>query len=167
MTLGIQRTPDGYRIEISRDVEAPRDVLWGLLADTTRWPDWGPTVEAVECHDRFIGRGTRGRVRISGGITGLWLPFEITSCADYRWTWSVGPPSAGGPFAAFDLAPRIPATGHRVESVTTNAERDGSNRMPDDEHCRVVFELPPLAVGYIPLCERALVKLDLLAARDV
>jgi hypothetical protein len=61
-------------------------------------------------------------------VLGITVPFEIVACEPYRWTWRVA---------------RIPATGHRVEPL-------GENR------CRVVFEVPVLAVGYIPVCRRAL-----------
>jgi hypothetical protein len=38
----------------------------------------------------------------------------------------------------------VPATGHRVESVGV------------DDQCRVAFEVPLLAAGYVPVCRRAL-----------
>lgn len=59
---------------------------------------------------------------------GIWLPFEIVSCEPYRWTWRV----AG-----------VPATGHRIEVLS-------------EESCRVIFELSPIAVVYVPVCQRAL-----------
>jgi uncharacterized protein YndB with AHSA1/START domain len=158
MTLGLQRTPDGYRIEVCRSIDAPRDVLWDLLTDTTRWADWGPSIEAVDCRDRYIQRGVRGRVRMNDRIGSVWIPFRITSCADYRWSWTVGPPS----FGAFDLAPHVPATGHRIEDDPNQEENE-----EEAESYRVVFETPPLAAGYAVVCERALVKLDRIAAREI
>lgn len=76
--------------------------------------------------------------RIRAGSTGrLWtvggleLPFEITTCEDHRWRWRV----AG-----------VSATGHRVEN--------------GDQGCRVVFELPAIAAGYVPVCWVALSRID-------
>lgn len=155
MTFGLQRTPDGYRIESSRTIDAPREVLWNLLTDTTRWSDWGPTIEAVDCRDRYIQRGVRGRVQVIDGIGGVWIPFRITAYSDYRWSWTVGPPSAG----AFDLAPHVPATGHRIE--------DDPDTETETDSCRVVLEVPPLAAGYAVVCERTLIKLDRIAAREI
>jgi hypothetical protein len=126
--IGIERTPDGRRLVVSRHVDAERDAAWDLLTDTERWTEWGPSVRAVDCKTRYIEAGTTGRVRIPGGI---WVPFEITTCADYRWTWRVA---------------RVPATGHRVEE-------DGGG-------CRVGFEIPVLASGYAPVCVRALGKIE-------
>jgi len=127
-------TPDGRRLELSSVIDAPADVVWSLFTDTDDWPDWGPTIAAVELDDAEttrIAAGTTGRVRVAG----VWVPFSITTCADHRWTWSVA---------------HVPATGHRVEPL-------GPGR------CRAVFELSPLAVGYAPVCRVALRRLDRLA----
>lgn len=160
MTHGFQRTPDGYRIEISRTIDAPRDVLWNLLTDTARWSDWGPSIKAVDCRDRYIQRGARGRVRVVGGIGGVWIPFRITACARYRWSWTVGPPSVG----AFDLAPHVPATGHRIEEIPDQDDEQEAKNKTDSY--RVVLEIPPLAAGYAIVCKRALIKLDRIAAGE-
>jgi len=122
--IGLERTPAGRRLVVARDVDASPDAAWKLLTDTERWPEWGPSVRAVESSSRVIDGETTGRVQVPGG---LWLPFEVTSCVDRRWTWRVA---------------RIPATGHFVE------ERPGG--------CRVGFELAILASGYAPVCARAL-----------
>jgi hypothetical protein len=129
----LSRTPDGRRIEVSRELPAPRDVVWDLLCDTESWPAWGPSVQAVDCQDRYITVGSTGRVELP---LGLWVPFEVTECAGYRWTWTVA---------------RLPATGHRVDATA------------DEDRCRAVFEVPPLAAGYVPVCETALERLEELA----
>ncbi|WP_267639620.1 SRPBCC family protein [Haloarchaeobius amylolyticus] len=121
----LARTPDGRRIEVSRDLPVDRMLAWELLTDTWRWPDWGPTVTDVEAPDRFISAGDEGKVRVLGGP---WVSFAVTFADGERWTWDV----AG-----------IPATGHRAEYL-------------GEEQCRVVFEVPLLAAGYVPVCQRAL-----------
>jgi hypothetical protein len=136
MSPEIERTPDGHRFVVSRSVAAPAEVAWRVLTDTERWPEWGPSVAAVECADRFVTAGSRGYVRPPGpgsllgrgsGSMGPRIPFRIVDCENHRWTWRV----AG-----------IPATGHRVEE--------------EGETCRVAIEVPMLAVGYVPVCRRAL-----------
>jgi hypothetical protein len=126
--LQVTSTPDGRRLEASQVVSAPADVAWEYLVDTKRWPEWSLTISAVESSDRRIRAGTTGRVRVPG----VWLPFEVTSCADRRWTWRVA---------------RMSATGHRVEDL-------GNGRS------RFVFELPLRGAGYAPVCLRALERLD-------
>lgn len=129
--MRLERTPDGRRLVVSRRIDTPRDRVWDLFRDTERWPEWGPSVGAVECDTRYVDTGTSGRVKTPIG----WIPFEVTTCVDYRWTWAV----AG-----------VPATGHRVEAVGPDA-------------CRAAFEMPPLAGPYAVVCRRALTRLELLA----
>ncbi|WP_159899461.1 SRPBCC family protein [Salinirussus salinus] len=130
-----RRTPGGRRLAVTREVGADRETVWDLLTDTERWPEWGPSVRAVECDRRYIQAGTTGRVRVPGGI---WLPFAVATCRDYRWTWRVA---------------RVPATGHFVEPA--EGIKKGT--------CRVGFELPLYAVGYAPVCRRALDRIADLA----
>jgi hypothetical protein len=92
----IERTPDGRRLVVARPMEAPRSAVWRAFRDTRHWPEWGPSVRAVDCPDRLVRPGSTGHVTTVGGLR---LPFEVTTCTDGRWTWDV----AG-----------LPATGHRV-----------------------------------------------------
>lgn len=65
-------------------------------------------------------------------VLGARLPFEVIDRTDRRWTWRV----AG-----------LSGTGHRVDALAEN-------------RCRVVFELSPTAVGYAPVCLRALERIE-------
>lgn len=132
--VGLERTPAGRRLVVSRQVDASPDAAWTLLTDTDRWPEWGPSVRAVDASQRVIDGSTTGKVCVPGG---LWLPFEITSCVDRRWTWEVA---------------RLPATGHFVKEVPGG--------------CSVGFELPVLASGYAPVCVRALDRIRELLERE-
>ncbi len=127
-------TPDGRRAEVARIVDAPAAVVWDVLVDTARWPEWGPSVGDVESPDRYIRRGTAGRVRVAG----VWVPFRVTACDEYRWTWEVG---------------GISATGHRVEPL-------------GERRCRLAFEIPLVAAPYAVVCARAARTISRLAARE-
>jgi len=112
-------------LETSVEILAPASAAWELLIDTSRWPEWGPSVSRVESAEQYIGPGSSGRVQT---VVGVWLPFRITEfAAGQHWGWEV----AG-----------IPATGHRVEPL-------GPDR------CRVVFEVPLLATPYLAVCRLA------------
>ncbi|WP_436903123.1 SRPBCC family protein [Halovenus halobia] len=132
--MNLANTPDGRRLEVDRTIPVAPERAWELLVTPEWWPEWGPSVRAVDCDAERIEAGTTGRVRIPGG---LWIPFEITDCrapTDQRagrWTWRVA---------------KIPATGHRVE--------------PEPEGCRVVFEIPLAAAGYAVVCSRALARIE-------
>ncbi|WP_324661981.1 SRPBCC family protein [Haloarcula sediminis] len=132
-SLSLERTADGRRLVVRREVAASVDTVWEVLTDTDRWPDWGPSVTAVETDSRYIDDGTTGRVRAAGMV---WLPFEVTACTPYRWTWDVA---------------RLPATGHFAE-----AQPPGSV---------VGFEIPPLATAYAPVCARACRRVATIAQR--
>ena len=131
--VSLEQTPDGRRLVVRREVAAPADTVWDILTDTDCWPDWGPSVTAVETDHRYISAGATGRVRVAGAV---WLPFEVTACAPYRWTWAVAGLPATGPFA--------------------EERADGSV---------VGFEIPPLATGYAPVCARACRRIAAIARR--
>jgi hypothetical protein len=124
----VERTPDGRRLVVSRVVDAPADSAWTVLRDTHLWAEWGPSVGAVDAPTRYVERGTSGRVRVAG----VWVPFEVTGCEPYRWTWRV----AG-----------LPATGHVVDPL-------------DERRCRVAFEIPLAAAPYAVVCRVALRRIE-------
>lgn len=130
--IDIERTPDGYRVVASRKIDAPADAIWRVFVEPARWPTWGPSITAVDCVDERIRAGSTGRIRTIGG---LWLPFEIVTCEDDRWTWRIGP---------------VTATGHRVTPL-------GPDR------CRAAFEVPLLAGPYVLVTVIALRRIARLA----
>lgn len=112
-------------METGVEILAPASAAWELLTDTSRWPQWGPSLSRVESVERYIRAGSTGRVQT---LIGVWLPFRITEFIDgQRWGWQV----AG-----------IPATGHRVEPL-------------GPQRCRVVFEVPAIAAPYLAVCRLA------------
>jgi hypothetical protein len=122
--------------EVAANLDAPAAVAWALLTDTHAWPQWGPSIRAVDAPLRFISAGTRGRVQTT---VGLWLPFEVTAWEECRaWAWRVG---------------GVPATGHCVIPMTATS-------------CRVAFTIPRWAPFYIPVCRVALGRIRELAHRD-
>ncbi len=120
-------------LEVSRMIDAPAGAVWDLLTDTSRWPEWGLSIRAVDCPERYIRGGTRGRVKT---VLGTWVPFVIT---DYRnghyWSWKV-----------FGLS----ATGHRVDPLL-------------DSRCLLAFTVPPAAAPYLTVCRIAMLRIERLA----
>jgi uncharacterized membrane protein len=52
------------RIEVSVEIDRSPDVVWPILVDIERWPEWTPSVRAVERLDRTpFGIGTRVRIQ--------------------------------------------------------------------------------------------------------
>ena len=128
---------DRVALEVGRDLAAPAAVAWDLLVDTTRWPEWGPTVTGAEItaggDGSRIGPGATGTVRTPGGLS---LPFRVTELdPGRRWAWAVG---------------GVPATAHRVEALGSDT-------------CRVTFEVPVWAAPYLAVCAVALRRIERLA----
>jgi len=123
-------------MDVSRKIAAPAQAVWQLLIDTRRWPEWGPTVCAVECSERWLRAGSRGRVRTPLGI---WVPFEVTLFdPPRRWCWQV-------------LG--VAATGHRVEALGPRL-------------ARLVFEIPSVAFPYALVCKMAAGRIARLLAQE-
>jgi hypothetical protein len=117
-------------VEIGALIRAPHAGVWDILTDTACWNEWGPTITAVDSTDRYIRKGSSGRVRT---ISGVWLPFVITEFDDGTfWSWRV----AG-----------INATGHRVEQI-------------DKKTTMVFFRVSVYAAPYILVCKLALLKIS-------
>jgi hypothetical protein len=83
---------------VSRQVQAPADVVWRILIDLDAWPRWGLTVAGAELDSGGFELGARGRVWTPVGVP---LPFVISEIDVGRtWAWRV----AG-----------VPATRHGVD----------------------------------------------------
>ncbi|MGH1562334.1 SRPBCC family protein [Mumia sp. DW29H23] len=51
-------TTDPYLIEVSTDVDAPPRVVWDVVSDLRRMPEWSPQTRRMIARGR-IGKGTR------------------------------------------------------------------------------------------------------------
>jgi len=116
-------------ISVSRKIDASAERVWDLITDTKRWPEWGPSVRAVECSERRIRQHSQGRVQTA---LGFWAPFVVTEfVAEHYWAWQV--------FS-------VRATGHRVEPL-------------DQCCCKLSFDMPLAAAPYGLICRLALARI--------
>ena len=129
--------PPMKMLTTSKTIEAPARVLWELLVDPRRWPEWGPTVRKADIDGGGTLRaGSTGTVTTVAGPT---LNFVVTDFeAGVRWAWKVA---------------SLPATGHHVEPL-------GPHR------CLVTFSVPWVAAPYLAVCRAALRSLEGLARRE-
>jgi uncharacterized protein YndB with AHSA1/START domain len=118
-----------FDIQIGQTIDAAPASVWHLLTDTRYWSQWGPSITAVECDDRIIRSGSRGRVKTR---LGFWLPFVVSDFEPGSyWRWHVG---------------GIRATGHRVEPLAS-------------ARCRLSFDIPIFAAPYSGICWLALQRI--------
>ncbi|MFN0090066.1 MAG: SRPBCC family protein [Acidimicrobiales bacterium] len=116
-----------------REIAAPVEVVWALLVDVNRWPEWGPSVRRAELSTPHLQLGSRGRVTTVLGVT---APFVITRFEPGKsWSWAV----AG-----------VRATDHRVDDI-------GNGRS------RAAFGVPLVALPYLAICRVALRRVSALA----
>lgn len=116
-----------------REIAAPAPVVWQLLVDPERWPEWGPSVRSAALDGPELTPGATGTVTTAVGID---LGFTITDFDEgTSWAWRV----AG-----------IPATSHSVSPRSAS-------------RCRAGFGVPLVAAPYLVICRMALRRIDALA----
>lgn len=116
-------------IEVGLTVSAPSEEVWNLLVDTSRWAEWGPSVRAVDCRDRFLTPLSAGRVET---VLGFSVPFAVARFQTGKtWSWTIH---------------GIPATTHTVEPL-------GPNRS------LLLFGVPIPALPYLFVCAVAIRKI--------
>ena len=124
-------------LSFSRQLDAPAGQVWHMITDTRRWPEWGPSIRAVDCSQRFITKGSAGRIQTAAGI---WLPFAVEAFKpQFYWDWRVG---------------GISATGHRVDSMGPLV-------------CNLAFTAPIWALPYGLVCHLALLRIKRLLLKDM
>lgn len=121
------------KILICRKITVAPEIVWDILTDTLLWSSWGPSLVDVQCRDRYIRLGSKGRVKT---LFSFWLPFVIIEFRQMDfWNWRVG---------------ALEATGHKIIHDTDNS-------------CTLCFDMPWWAVFYLPVCWLALNRIDTLA----
>ena len=115
-----------HHLSIGKLYPTSPEAIWEVITDTTQWPRWGPSVNAVRSPNRYIDKNSRGQVLT---VVGVWLPFVVTEFErGCFWKWRVA---------------SIRATGHRLQSSITGK-------------AVLWFEVPTLAFPYLAICQIAL-----------
>lgn len=70
---------------IAVNIDAPPDVVWSVIRDGERWPEWTPTVTSVELLSPGpLAVGTRVRIRQPKLPPAIWT---VTELEDRGFTW--------------------------------------------------------------------------------
>jgi uncharacterized membrane protein len=92
------------RFDHSVTVQAPADRVWAIFSDVAHWPEWTPTITAVERLDEGrIHVGARTRIRQPKLPVAVWEVTELVEGQYFEWV---------------SKAPGIKTTGgHRVTTT--------------------------------------------------
>ena len=95
--------------QIGIDIDAPAAVVWSVMSDVERWPEWTSSVRHVRRwqRERPFTVGSRALVRQPGLPPAVWTVTSLTPGREFVWKaglpgwWSIG--------------------GHRVDPISTAA----------------------------------------------
>lgn len=77
--------------EASLDIQAPLAIVWSVLSDVSRWPNWTPTVTSVEgLNGLELQVGAQFRLRQPNLQPAVWTVRSLTAGREFSWT-STGP----------------------------------------------------------------------------
>jgi uncharacterized protein YndB with AHSA1/START domain len=70
----------------SRHIDAPPGPVWEVLFDVVKWPEWTPTVNAVErLDDGPLGVGSRARIQQPRLPRAVWEVSEVVPGRSFSW----------------------------------------------------------------------------------
>ena len=74
------------RFEQTIDIAAPTDIVWSVMSDLARWPEWTGTVKSLQWVERdLLAEGAKARVAIDGAPTGVWTISEVDEGQSFTW----------------------------------------------------------------------------------
>ncbi len=80
-------------IEQVVDIAAPPDVVWPIVSDVERWPEWTPSARRIKLLDDIaeLRNTARARVRLRGMGPSVWTVTEFDAGRSFRWDTTVMP----------------------------------------------------------------------------
>jgi uncharacterized membrane protein len=73
-------------VERSIDIEAPPDVVWRVMSDVEKWPEWTASMRRIErIGDGPLAKGSSARVAARGGPPAVWTVTELEKGRSFKW----------------------------------------------------------------------------------
>ena len=77
-------------------IEAPPELVWRVMTDVERWPDWTPTVERIERLDEGEFKlGSRARVKLKRVPASVWRVTDLQPGRAFTWETESGVKASG------------------------------------------------------------------------
>jgi uncharacterized membrane protein len=71
--------------EVTITIDAPVPVVWSVLADVERWPEWTESVRSVELLDGSLAVGNRVRIRQPKFPSVVWRVTDVDPGTSFTW----------------------------------------------------------------------------------
>jgi uncharacterized membrane protein len=98
-------------LEVSTTIQAPIDVVWGVLVDVERMPEWTPSMRSVSLEiGRALHRGSRARIKQPWLRAGTWTVDLFDPPRYYSWRSRTGSIETVGGHLLTDRGPVTDAT---------------------------------------------------------
>jgi carbon monoxide dehydrogenase subunit G len=82
----------GIRIERTAEIAAAPDVVWDVISDVERWPEWQPgTKSIVRRGSGAFGPGSEARVTMKGSRGAIWRVTDYAEGRSFSWESGVMP----------------------------------------------------------------------------
>jgi hypothetical protein len=80
----------GYRRSI--EIAAPPDVVWAVMTDVERWPEWTPSIVRIERHGSGpLAVGATATVEPRGRPASTWTVTAVNEGRSFVWDTPAGP----------------------------------------------------------------------------
>lgn len=73
-------------VERTIEIDAPPDVVWKVMSDVEKWPEWTPSMRRIEkMGDAPFGKGSSVRVAPRGAPRAVWTVTELEENRSFTW----------------------------------------------------------------------------------
>ena len=73
-------------------IAAPSGLVWDVVADVERWPEWTPSVRSLDLEGEALGPESRARIGLRGSLVATaWRVTEFVPPRSFTWESAIVP----------------------------------------------------------------------------